>query len=87
MGETPAKPGLQFQRGFLIVPAAFRFVNEGGHELLIEPRSGARADANRLVTDDSRKLLETGGLNANWSDSCLGAKDCGAREGKHRFTL
>jgi hypothetical protein len=87
MGETPAKPGLQFQRGFFIVPATFRFVNEGGHELLIEIRSGRGTTAKWLVTDDSRKLLEIGNLNANWSDSCLGAKDCGTREGKHRFTL
>jgi hypothetical protein len=36
LGETPAKPGLQFQRGFFIVPAAFRFVNEGGREFLLE---------------------------------------------------
>jgi hypothetical protein len=28
VGETPAKPGLQIQRGFFIVPATSRFVNE-----------------------------------------------------------
>jgi hypothetical protein len=28
VGETPAQPGLQFQRGFFIVPAAIQFVNE-----------------------------------------------------------
>jgi hypothetical protein len=28
VGKTPAKPGLQFQRGFFIVPAACFFVNE-----------------------------------------------------------
>jgi len=38
VGETPGKPGLQFQRGFFIVPAAPRFVNE--RALTFRPGSG-----------------------------------------------
>jgi hypothetical protein len=62
---------LQFQRGFFIVPAAFRFVNEGGHEPSLELWSGRGTTAQRLVTGDSRKVLETGGLNANGPDFCF----------------
>jgi hypothetical protein len=71
LGETPAKPGLQFQRGFFIVPVAFRFVNEGGHQLSLELGSARGTNAKRLMTDDPRKLLQTVDLNANRCDFCL----------------
>jgi hypothetical protein len=34
VGEIPTEPGLQFQRGIFIVPAASGFVNEWGLNLL-----------------------------------------------------
>jgi hypothetical protein len=79
--------GLQFQRSFFIVPAALRFVNEGGHELLLEIRSGRGTAAKWLVAGVLCKPLETGSLSANRSDFCLVPMNGGAREGKHRFTL
>jgi hypothetical protein len=71
LGETPAKPGLQFQRGFFIVPAALRFVNEGGHELLLEIRSGHGTAAKWLMAGALCKPLQTGSLSATRSDFCL----------------
>jgi hypothetical protein len=64
VGETPAKPGLQFQLSFFIVPAALRFVNEGGHELSLELLSGRGTDAKRLMIGGSCKPLQTEGLKA-----------------------
>jgi hypothetical protein len=71
LGETPAKPGLQFQRGIFIVPAALRFVNEGGHELLLEIRSGRVTAAKWLVAGVLCKPLQTGSLSATSPDFCL----------------
>ena len=53
------------------MPAAFRFVNERGHELLLEIRSGLGTAAKWLVAGVSCKPLQTESLGITRCDFWL----------------
>jgi hypothetical protein len=85
VGETPAKPGLQFQRGFFIVPAASCFVNEVGVALSRSSKVWGAKVQTRSGTAEHATLAKYR-VYAQASASCL-ARNPAMRDGLADISL